>query len=128
MVLEQSASANVATDGVPVASPHRVMHPPSPCASPRGSGPFEPLQPPIANAAVPVPPRAQAEHVAGCAGLRFRIGQDGIATDVTLVAEYPLGYGFGEAGLHKLRILRWSPRDDLAWHYLVVNWFPKPNA
>jgi hypothetical protein len=92
-----------------------------PCNAPRGSGPFEPLQKPISDREMPFPARAKADHVSGCAGLRFRIGPDGVAQDVTLVAEYPLSYGFGEAGLAKLAVLRWAPRDDLASHYLVIN-------
>jgi hypothetical protein len=27
-----------------------------------------------------------------------------------------------------LKTLRWPPRDDLAWHYLIVNLLPKPSA
>ncbi len=123
VVLEQSSAASLAATG----APPRIVHS-SPCASPRGSGPFERLQQPIGGESVSAPPRAQAAHVAGCAGMRFRIGPDGVPTDVTLVAEYPIGYGFGEAGLYKLKTLRWPPRDDLAWHYLIVNLLPKPSA
>jgi hypothetical protein len=69
--------------------------PASACNAPRGSGPYEHLQRPISDPAAAMPPPALA------------------------------GYGFGDAGLGKLNGLRWAPIDDFAWHYLVINEFPR---
>jgi hypothetical protein len=122
VVLNQATAASLAGSGT--AGAVKPVAPPSPCSAPRGSGPYEHLQRPVSDPAVPLPPRALAEHVRGCAGLRFRIGPAGAPQDITLVAEYPVGYGFGDAGLAKLNGLRWAPTDDFAWHYLVINQFP----
>ena len=60
---------------------------------------------------------ALAEHVNGCAGVRFRIGRDGTPRDIQVLADYPVGYGFGDAVQQMVATTRWTPRDDLAWHY-----------
>jgi hypothetical protein len=122
VVLDQTGAASLGSGGAPRA-PRPVVQS-SPCSAPRGAGPFEHLQRPISDPAVPIPPRALAEHVRGCAGFKFRIGPSGVPQDITLMAEYPVGYGFGDAGIAKLNGLRWAPADDFAWRYLVINQFP----
>jgi hypothetical protein len=47
-----------------------------------------------------------------------------LAHDVVVMAEYPLGYGFAETARQALGVSRWAPRDDLAWHYIVINRVP----
>ncbi len=116
-VVEQ---ANAGGGGVPVPV-RRPVQQRSPCTAPAGSGPFESLQAPYAHPPVPSPPRAVAEHVNGCAGIRFRIGPDGAPTDVEALTEYPIGYGFAETARAKVEAMRWAPRDDLSWRFLIVN-------
>lgn len=125
-VLEQASSASLAANGMVVAPPppRRTTVIPSPCQSPPGTGPYEHLSKPMQAASVPMPPRALAEHVRGCAGIRFRIGPDGVPQDITVVADYPAGYGFGEAASDAVSRTRWAPKDDMAWRYLVVNMRP----
>jgi hypothetical protein len=89
------------------------------CAEPWGSGPFTEAGPPLSAPPVTVPARAATEHVSGCSGLRFRIGADGIPTDVDVLVEAPTGYGFGEAAAQALRASRWSPRADASFHYRI---------
>jgi hypothetical protein len=97
VVLEQASAGSVAASApgyrLPPPRP-RVM---SPCAASAGSGPYEPLTPPIKKRKTPLPARAVPEQVRGCAGIRFRISPDG------------------------------TPRDDLAWHYIGVNIDPQPH-
>ena len=118
VVVEQQAQS--AGGVAPVARPQFAVHY-SPCAAPRGTGPFEPLTPPVHVESIPKPQRALAEHVNGCAGVRFRIGRDGIPQDIQVMADYPAGYGFGDAVRQMVATSRWTPRDDLAWHYAVKN-------
>jgi hypothetical protein len=113
--------------GIPVAPPppRRVaVH--TPCDAPAGTGPFEHAPKTIAGEPVRWPERAIAENIAGCAGARFRIGPDGTAQDVTVMAEYPAGYDFGGTLRQALATARWPVRDDLAWHYLVIIRKPAP--
>ena len=121
MVLEQSQSgAFTAVQPAPVAAaPARpVQVAASPCLPPAGTGPFQKMPHPISTQSVNKPLRALAEHVSGCGGVRFRIGPYGEPEDVTVMAEYPLGYGFGETVRQMIVTSRWAPRDDLSWHYL----------
>jgi hypothetical protein len=118
IVVEQTQAASMAAAGAPVGAPpaqHKVA---SPCTPPWGSGPFTPMGKPIHTENVPKPPRALAEHVSGCGGVRFRIGPDGAPEDVEVLADYPVGYGFGDAVRQVVVTSRWAPRDDLSWHYL----------
>ena len=120
-VLEAS-STNGGGGGMPVYVPvRRPASPRSPCTAPAGSGPYEHLSNPIYNPEMALPDRALAAHVNGCAGVRFRLGEDGVPRDVTLVTEYPLGYGFGQRALDKVSAMRWEPKDDLSWRFLVIN-------
>ena len=118
-VVDQTAAAGAAPGRVAVRVVAR-----SPCAAPARTGPFERLPRPQSGSAVPMPPRALAEHVDGCAGVRFRIGPDGSPRDIMVLAEYPLGYGFGDTAHTLVGVTRWPPKDDTAWHYLVVNMRP----
>ncbi|MBV9784252.1 MAG: energy transducer TonB [Acidisphaera sp.] len=71
-----------------------------------------------------MPARALAEHVSGCAGVRFRIASDGSPHDITVMAEYPAGYGFGDTARAVIAAARWPPKDDEAWRYLILNMRP----
>jgi hypothetical protein len=120
-VLEQASAGSVAAAGVPAAPPpprRTAIH--TPCDAPAGTGPFERPGAPTHSEPVRWPERAISENVAGCAGARFRIGPDGSAQDVTVMADYPAGYGFGDTIRQALTVSRWAARDDLAWHYLVI--------
>ena len=118
-VVDQAAAAGPASNHVLV----HVMAP-SPCAAPAHTGPFEHLTKPRTSSAVPMPPRALAEHVNGCAGVRFRIGPDGSPRDIAVLAEYPLGYGFADTAHAAIATARWAPVDDMAWRYLIINMNP----
>jgi hypothetical protein len=122
VVLEQAQAGSVAA-GAPGGYQAGAPHAPhargaSQCAPPWGSGPFTPMGKPIETVSIPKPARALAEHVSGCGGVRFRIGPDGTPQDVEVLADYPLGYGFGETVRQAVASSRWAPRDDLSWHYL----------
>ena len=71
-----------------------------------------------------MPEKALADHVNGCAGVRFRINTAGWPEDISIAAEYPPGYGFGSSARRWVADARWPARDDAAWRYLVVNIFP----
>ena len=73
---------------------------------------------PVQTASIPKPARAVAEHVNGCGGVRFRIGPNGMPQDIEVMADYPVGYGFGETVRQAVASSRWAPRDDLSWHYV----------
>ena len=92
----------------------------APCSAPAHSGPFERLPPPVVPGHLPKLARADAEQVTGCAGVRFRVGPDGAPRDITVMADYPVGYGFGDAGAQAIAGTRWSPMDDLSWRYARV--------
>lgn len=94
------------------------------CAPPPGTvytspGPANPDAAPI------MPEPALQAHMAGCAGIAFRLDADGAPRDIRLVAEYPLGYGFGAAGIESLAASRYHPpvHDD-SQHYLTVVMVP----
>ncbi len=108
------------------ASRHVVLHiaAPSPCTAPAHTGPFERLTRPQTASAVPMPRRALAERVNGCAGVRFRIGPDGSPRDIAVLTEYPLGYGFADTSRAAIAATRWPPGDDMAWRYLIINMHP----
>jgi hypothetical protein len=120
IVLEQTQAGSMAASGVGAPAPRAPVRAAgaAQCAPPWGAGPFTPMGKPISGQAVPKPPRALAEHVTGCGGVRFRIGPDGAPQDVEVMAEYPVGYGFGDAVRELIETSRWAPRDDLSWHYL----------
>jgi hypothetical protein len=126
VVVQQAATANVAA--APPRShplpPLEHPRPRSPCDAPAGTGPFERTPRPVHTQTIPLPPRVLAEHVSGCAGVRFRIGPDGLAHDMTVMADYPPGYGFGETARQAIAASVWAQRDDLAWHYLVLHMNP----
>jgi len=124
VVLEQASAGSVAAAGAPAAPTRPAPTHGSPCAAPAGTGPFEHVPPPLSSDKVQMPPRAVAEHVRGCAGIRFRIGPDGMPQDISILADYPYGYGFGESGQRIVASAKWAARDDLAWHYLVINMDP----
>jgi len=89
------------------------------CAEPWGSGPFTEAGPMHSAAPITPPPRAAREHVRGCAGLRFRIGGDGLPTDIEVLVEAPDGYGFGEVAAQALGASRWAARRDESFHYIT---------
>ncbi len=119
MVVEQSqAAAFSGAQPAPAPRPRVVQTGASQCLPPAGTGPFQAMPRPISTQSVDKPLRALAEHVSGCGGVRFRIGPNGEPEDVSVMAEYPLGYGFGETVRAMIVTSRWAPRDDLSWHYL----------
>ena len=65
-----------------------------------------------------------AERRPSCVGMRFRIAPNGAAQDIEAVAEYPLGYGMADFGERAVSAMRWPPKDDLAWRYLVITLRP----
>lgn len=91
----------------------------SQCEAPPGTGPFEPTQTPTKPVKLPVPPRVLAESLSTCAGVRFRIGGDGAPIDISVLREFPQGYGVGAVAHELIAQSRWAPRDDLAWHYAI---------
>jgi hypothetical protein len=104
------------------------MHGVSPCTAPAGTGPFERLPKPVGGVPVPMPAKAMADNVRGCAGVRFRIGPDGSTRDVAVLTEYPIGYGFADTAKSIVLKTRWPNQDDLAWRFLIVNMNPTPGA
>lgn len=129
-VLEQASSATVASNAnpAPPVAPRPAPVRYSPCAAPAGTGPFERLSRPVASSSVPMPPKALAEHVDGCAGVRFRLGPDGAPRDIAVLAEYPLGYGFGATAYAAVAAARWPAKDDEAWRYIIINMHPHKPA
>jgi hypothetical protein len=128
-VLEQASQGTVAANGV---APSRPPPPPpvrhlSPCSAPAGSGPFESAQGLLNPHSIKIvwSPEAIAANIHGCAGVRFRIGPDGVPQDVSVLTEYPVGYGLGDSILQAFPALRWTPRNDLAWHFVVINHNPQ---
>ncbi len=119
VVLEQASAGSVAATGAaPAPRPPQHVH--TPCDAPAGTGPFERTDRPAQSQPVRYPQRVIDENVAGCAGIRFRIGADGTPRDLTALTEYPLGYDFAATARQAIEATRWSPRDDLSWHYIVV--------
>ncbi len=92
----------------------------SPCAAPLGAGPYAHAPKPLHSPTVPVPQRALAEHVAGCAGVSFRIAPDGTPRDVAVVVEYPPGYGFGDTARKVVQSTAWPPMQDKSLHYVNI--------
>ncbi len=131
-VVEQATMASLTArpgNPPPAQAPAPVPRPSaaasSPCAAPAGTGPYELLPRPVYSANTPMPSRAMAEHVNGCAGIRFRLNPDGTPTDISIVADYPAGYGFGETGRAAVQATRWPGRDDAAWRYFIINMYPR---
>jgi hypothetical protein len=120
LVTEQASQGTVVAGAAPRPAP--VRHHLSPCAAPAGSGPFERLEPPLNphGIAIKWSPEAIAANIHGCVGVRYRIGPDGAPHDVTVLTEYPAGFGLGNSVLLAFSDLRWAPRDDLAWHFGIV--------
>jgi hypothetical protein len=98
------------------------------CVAPAGTGPFEALTKPTVTGHIDVPARARAEHVVGCAGVRFRLGADGTPHDIAVLTEFPAGYGFAAAAVEAIAESRWAAKDDQAWRYIIYLVQPgKPN-
>jgi hypothetical protein len=47
--------------------------------------------------------------------------------DITVVADLPPGYGFGDAAKQAAASMVWAPRNDSAWQYIVFNEGPPPH-
>jgi hypothetical protein len=75
---------------------------------------------------ISVPKRVVAERVRGCAGVRLHIAPDGTPHDITVVAEVPPGYGFGDAARQAAASMVWAPFNDTRWQYIVFNEGPPP--
>lgn len=114
--------ANAATAYGPAPPPI----PQSRCNAPPSVGPTKHLPQPVDFTQLYAPPLAAQAHVSGCGGVKFRIGPDGAATDITVVVEYPLGYGFADAARAQVANMRWETKNTAAWRYLVVNLNPPP--
>jgi pantoate kinase len=76
---------------------------------------------------ISVPKRAVTEHVRGCAGIRLHIAPDGTPHDITVVAEVPAGYGFGDAAKQAAASMIWAPVNDSKWQYIVFNQGARPH-
>ena len=98
----------------------------TPCDAPAGAGPFTHTPRPQRSAPAKWSSRAAQDNVAGCAGVRFRIGPDGAARDLDVVTEYPLGYGFGATVRAAIAESAWAPGFDPGWHFLVIVRNPEP--
>jgi hypothetical protein len=101
----------------PVAVAPVRQGPPVQCLPPRGSGPFTPPPRMINEVHYIKPARAAAEHIAGCASVRFRVGPEGVPRDVEVLAEYPPGFGIADALTTAINEARFVPTNDLSWHY-----------
>ena len=66
------------------------------------------------------PARAAAEHLSGCASVRFRVGPDGMPSDIEVLAEYPPGYGIAQSLVTAIGEARFVPANDLSWHFHSV--------
>jgi TonB family protein len=55
------------------------------------------------------PPRAEREGVSGYADLLWVVNEAGFATQIQILKEEPVGYGFGAAAVETLRKLRFQP-------------------
>jgi hypothetical protein len=124
VVIEQQSAAALAANGAVGGLPRPSIQDTSPCRAPAGTGPFEHLDHAVSGTRVAMPARAMAEHVNGCAGVRFRLSPDGTPRDITLMAEYPTGYGFGATAMAAIAGGRWPAKDDDAWRYVVINMHP----
>src|SRR5262245_42473208 len=52
---------------------------------------------PVMRAGMIDPPEAKATHTPGCGAVKFQVAADGKPFNVTVIREYPDGYGFGDA-------------------------------
>ncbi len=118
-VLEQSQqamAAGVSPRPRPAAAAARGM-PPAQCLPPRGTGPFTPM-PHLINVVHYIKPaRAAADHVAGCASVRFRVAADGVPINIEVLADYPPGYGIADSLSAAIAAARFEPTNDLSWHF-----------
>ena len=64
--------------------------------------------------------KAIAQHVSGCGGVAYYIGQDGVPRDVRLVTEGPLGYGYGSAAVAAVKASRYSPRETTTGPHFTI--------
>jgi TonB family protein len=55
------------------------------------------------------PPRAEREGVTGYVDLLFIVNESGFATQITVLREEPLGYGFAASAIEAVRKLRFQP-------------------
>jgi TonB family protein len=62
-----------------------------------------------ADPAPKYPPRAEREGVSGYADLLWIVNESGFATQIQVLKEEPVGYGFGAAASEALRKLRFQP-------------------
>jgi hypothetical protein len=105
--------------------PHRRGH--SPCIEQPSVFLFAPPPPPpLHTAVIPPPAKAVAAHVTGCAGIRFHIGADGKARDITVVMEFPGEFGMGDTARQVIASSLWAPRHDNSWYYVNLKMNPLP--
>ncbi len=72
----------------------------------------------VVKASPVIPQRAHDEKVEGCSGVKFRIASDGSVVDATIVTEYPLNYGFGDATVQFLTASKFpASSDNTKWYY-----------
>jgi TonB family protein len=70
------------------------------------------------------PEAARQKHVAGCAAVTFQLNREGKATNVSVLREFPPGYGYGEAVSEAIRKSRFAPpasKDDLYYRATAIN-------
>lgn len=122
---QAQASAGAAAAARPVARPNPFAHVPVQCQPPRGSGPYAPTPRPLNNVQITKPARAIANHIAGCASVRFHISADGTPQTIEVLAEYPAGYELGATLAAGIAQLKYPPAGDTAWRFFNVTWLPK---
>jgi hypothetical protein len=68
------------------------------------------------------PAIAQAQHVSGCAAVAFQITRDGKATNISVLREFPPGYGYGTAVSDEVRRSTFAPpTSEQDWYYRAAS-------
>lgn len=72
-----------------------------------------------------MPAAVQTDHIAGCAGVMFRLAADGTPIDLKLVTENPTGYGLGDFVIREIAAAKFQPYPaESNWHYEVHRFHP----
>jgi hypothetical protein len=101
-----------------VAPQAQVPHADPACFRPADAPPITPTGPLLISRRLVPSPAAMQSRVPGCAGILFHLTEDGVPTDMHVLAESPPGYGYGDAALTALRDSRYQPQANISgWHY-----------
>jgi hypothetical protein len=75
--------------------------------------------PPVVMAGIVPSPQAKSEKMSGCAAVKFQIDAKGKANNITVIREYPEGYGYGQAVSDAVRRSTYSvPQDPDDWYFV----------